>query len=427
MTGRRLRDRGTLRDPPGPGCGLTLSRPAGYTMHMSVRHPGPWVHLSRRVRRAPFPRSAVAVLTTAAAATALACAGGDATAPPDAASPQYRFGVKFEPPAGRVVHGVGQWIEYNAKYVALLPASIQPASELSFIPIADTVRGWSSAKIAGSLAAMDAAGRIPLVNLSLWAHQPTAAELATMSDKLFGVDDDIANDTQWDARLRDFANVLQAYRKPVLLRIGGEFNGWWNGYHPYDFPKAYRKIVGMIRAAGADNVAFVWCYYPAGPDDFDAKNAVGEWKWYPGDDVVDWFSIDLFQVGDLTGATTARGSLTAYGRTLKFLDMAVARQRPVVIAESSPASFDLATSGAQAWSEWFVPYFGLIASRPEVVWFVYINYDWTKASRSASSGWKNNDLTANPSLAAQYAAELAKAKYLHSTDRALLKDFGKYK
>jgi hypothetical protein len=107
--------------------------------------------------------------------------------------------------------------------------------------------------------------------------------------------------------------------------------------------------------------------------------------------------------------------------------MAVAKQRPVVIAESSPASFDLATSSTQAWSEWFVPYFALMSSRSEIVWFVYINYDWTKASYFASSGWKNNDLTVNSSLAAQYAAELSKPKYLHSTDRALLKDFGKYK
>ena len=248
-----------------------------------------------------------------------------------------------------------------------------------------------------------------------------------MNDKLFGVDDDIANGTKWDARLTDFVNVLKAHKKPVLLRIGGEFNGWWNGYHPYDFPRAYRKIAGMIRAAGADNVAFVWCYEPAGPEDFDAANSAGQAKWYPGDDVVDWFSIDLFQTGDFTGTTSAHNALTAYGRSLKFLDMAVAKQRPVVIAESSPASIDVAASGTQAWSEWFVPYFDLIAARAEIEWFVYIDYDWTKASYYASTGWKNNDLAANSVLAAQYGAEIAKSKYLHSGERALLKDYGKYK
>jgi hypothetical protein len=173
-------------------------------------------------------------------------------------------------------------------------------------------------------------------------------------------------------------------------------------------------------------VAFVWCYEPAGPGDFDEKNAAGEFKWYPGDDVVDWFSIDLFQTTDFSGATSAHNALTPYGRSLKFLDMAVAKARPVVIAESSPASIDLTTS-ATAWADWFAPYFGIIASRPEIEWFVYINYDWGKASYYASQGWKNNDLAANATLAAQYAVELAKPKYLHAAERGKLKDFAKYK
>ncbi|MBM4192827.1 MAG: hypothetical protein FJ202_00405 [Gemmatimonadetes bacterium] len=180
--------------------------------------------------------------------------------PPGGPVLTYRYGAKFEPPIGRVVHGLGQWMEYNTKYAALLPTAHQPASELSFTPIADSVRPWNPSQILAGLQAMDARGRIPLMNLSLYAGQPTQAELATMSDKLFGVDDEIANGTKWDSRLQDFANVLKAYKKPVMLRIGGEFNGWWNGYHPYDFPKAYRKIAAMIRATGASNVAFVWCY-----------------------------------------------------------------------------------------------------------------------------------------------------------------------
>ncbi|MBM4192826.1 MAG: hypothetical protein FJ202_00400 [Gemmatimonadetes bacterium] len=143
--------------------------------------------------------------------------------------------------------------------------------------------------------------------------------------------------------------------------------------------------------------------------------------------MVDWFSIDLFNTADFSGSTTAHGALSAYGRTLKFLDMAVAKQRPVVVAESSPAFIDVALAGNQAWNSWFAPYFGLIASRPEIEWFVYINYDWTKASYYAAGGWKNNDLSANPTLAAQYAGELANPRYLHSGERALLKDYGTYK
>jgi len=43
----------------------------------------------------------------------------------------------------------------------------------------------------------------------------------------------------------------------------------------------------------------VWCYEPAAPGDFDAKNEGGASKWYPGSDVVDWFSIDLYAAHDV--------------------------------------------------------------------------------------------------------------------------------
>ena len=90
---------------------------------------------------------------------ALAACAGDASSPTNPVAPNqpvtpvdtgapagpgtnltYRYNAKFEPPIGRVVHGLGQWPAYNTKYAALFPQANQPASELSFIPIADTVR-----------------------------------------------------------------------------------------------------------------------------------------------------------------------------------------------------------------------------------------------------------------------------------------------
>ncbi len=343
--------------------------------------------------------------------------------------PTYRFGAKFEPPVGRVVHGEGQWKAYNDKYEALLPADRQPAAELRFVDLGDTPRGWEPDKIAASLAAIDGAGRIPSIDISLRGLKPTPAELATLPDPLFGIDHDVANSTTYDARILDLIQMAKAFRKPIMLRIGGEFNGWWNGYHPYEYPKAFRKIVSMFRQAGATNVAFVWCYEPAAPDDFDAVNAAGEPKWYPGADVVDWFSIDLFAAQDVGGPVVGHnGAGTSHGRTLRFLDMAVAQNKPVVIAESSPSHYNLGNpaSAEAAWAEWFTPYWGLIASRPEILWFHYINYDWTLASDYLANGWQNNDLGASPSIASRYVAELGAPKYLHAGERHLLKDYQLY-
>lgn len=357
--------------------------------------------------------------------------GGDTSEPADPGPQQYQFGAKFEPPIGRVVHAQGQWKAYNGKYQTMLPSSMQPAAELSFIAIADTVRPWQPELIAAGIAALHAAGRIPSWDISLRGNQPTPAELALLPDKLFGVDDEIAHTSKHDSRILDLVEVAKQFGKPMMLRIGGEFNGPWNGYHPYDYPRAFRKIVNMFRAAGADNVAFVWCYEPAAPDDFDAANAQGEFKWFPGDDVIDWFSIDLFSAADVSGSMTGHGgsTATAFARTIRFLDMAVAHSRPVVIAESSPSHYDLSNpaQAVAAWEEWFSPYFGLIASRPEIKWFHYINYDWTQASYYESSGWKNNDLTASASLSQLYLAELSKPKYLHSSERGLLKEYGEHK
>lgn len=340
-----------------------------------------------------------------------------------APAPTYQFGAKFEPPVGRVVHGMGQWVNGNPQYLAMLPAAAKPAAELMFIDLGDAPRPWDPPGIAAKMVEIHAAGRIPVMDLSLRGLQPSQAQYQQLADKTYGIDSVIAYSTQYDARIQSFVNVLRTYGHPVMLRLGGEFSGWWNGYHPYAYPIAFRKIVNTFRASGATNVAFVWCYEPAAANDFDAVDANGNAKWFPGDDVVDWFSIDLYAAQDVGGSLIAHASLTPYGRTMRFLDMAVAHRRPVIIAESSPSHFDLGnpTQASSAWTDWFAPYFSLIASRSEVKWFHYVNYDWTKASYYAASGWRNNDLTASASLSAQYVTEVAKPVYLHANELSLLK------
>lgn len=352
--------------------------------------------------------------------------GSPADPPPPPPLQAYRFGAKFEPPVGRVVHAVGQWESFNVAYMALLPEDQQPASELVFLDLGDTPRGWQPEGLAARLAQIDAAGRIPHVDLALRGLQPTPAELAQMPDPLYGIDDDVANTTTYDGRIADLIAVMQAFGRPVMFRIGGEFSGWWNGYHPYEYPRAFRKIVQRFRQAGVPNVAFIWCYEPAAADDFDAVDAAGQPKWYPGDDVVDWFGIDVFASHDVGGPATGHGGQsTAFARTIRFLDMAVAHNRPVIIAESAPAHYDLGTTAQAeaAWQQWFTPYFDLIAGRPEILWFHYINYDWTQASYYAGSGWKNNDLSASPMVANRYRTELADPRYLHAGEQHLLKDY----
>ncbi len=206
--------------------------------------------------------------------------------------PSYTYGAKFEPPDGRVVHAMGQWEQYNTKLLPLLPVELRPAAKLIFIEIGDTPRGWRPEGIRAMMRRYDEEGFIPSLDIAPRGNQPGQAVLATRADPRFGIDHEVASTSRFDGRIQDLARIVKEFGKPVIVRIGGEFNGWWNGYHPYAYPKAFRKIVALFRAAQADNAAFVWCYEPAAAGDFDERNNAGEYKWFPGDDVIDWFSID---------------------------------------------------------------------------------------------------------------------------------------
>ncbi len=356
---------------------------------------------------------------------------GDSNAPGREAS-RYSLNAKFEPPAGRVVHAMGQWEQYNAKLLPLLPAELRPMSKLIFIEIGDTPRGWRPEGIRATMQRYDQEGFIPSIDIAPRGNQPGQAALATRADPLFGIDHEVASTSRFDGRIRDLVRIVKEYGKPVIVRIGGEFNGRWNGYHPYAYPKAFRKIVEMFRAAQVDNAAFVWCYEPAAAGDFDERNAAGEYKWFPGDDVIDWFSIDWFNkedfTGPLSGSRQGESVMTAHGRSRRFLDMAVVHQKPVMIAESAPCRYDLAdpAQAEAAWQEWFEPYFAIIAERPEIKWFHLISYDWSRASYFAQTGWKNNDFTVSDALLQRLAAELRKPKYLHAGDKTLLKDYSRF-
>jgi|GEM_PF-784808 len=344
---------------------------------------------------------------------------------------QYTHSAKFEPPAGRIVHAMGQWDQYNNRLLPLLPAELRPASKLIFITIGDTPRGWRPEGIRSTMQRYDQEGFIPHIDIALRGNQPNREARAAMADPLFGIDHEVASTSRFDARIQDLVGVVRDYGKPTIVRIGGEFNGSWNGYHPYAYPKAFRKIVAMFRAAQVENAAFVWCYEPAAPGDFDEKNADGEYKWFPGADVIDWFSIDWFNANDFTGPLTGGrqgAGLSPHGRSRKFLDMAVTYRRPVMIAESSPCRYDLSdpAQAEAAWTEWFEPYFALLAERSEIKWFHLISYDWTRASYFAETGWKNNDFTASPAIMQKLVEELRKPKYLHASDKALLKDYTRF-
>lgn len=352
--------------------------------------------------------------------------------PPVPSDVTYEFGAKFEPPDGRIAHAMGQWIEYNPKYLAALGnEQYYPISQLIFVDIGDVPRGWEPEKLKQRMDDIDAAGMIPHIDIGLRGLKPTQAQINQMENPFYGIDEEIVQgSTKYKSRISDIIDAVDEYEKPVIMRIGGEFSGWWNGYQPYEYPKAFRIIVDMFRDAGVENAAFVWCYEPAAADDFDAQNAQGEYKWFPGNDVIDWYCIDVFANKDISGSEkNGNGMLTNYGKTLRFLDFALENDKPVMIGESSPSDVDITSSesdGKQDWDAWFVPYFNLLNTHPTIKWFHYINYDWSSDSMTETNGWKNADISENAYITAQYITEMKKPHYIHVDEKYLLKDYVKY-
>jgi len=351
------------------------------------------------------------------------------TCPQDCKTPEpptkYTYGAKFEPPEGKILHGMGQFEEGNINYLNILNKDIYPASELFFFAVEpERPWNWMQKHIKDYLNKQDSNQRIPQIGFHL--HNLKIED--SQSDPYFAIDDEVVETSKYDSRIEDFAKILAEYKKPVFLRIGAEFSGSWNGYHPYYYPKAFRKVVNIMREQGADNVAFVWCYMPAAPDDFDVCNSKG-CKWFPGNDVIDWYSLDLFGAEDFTEQDDNRKESNSK-KTEKFLKMALIAGKPVVLAETSAIHQDITSDyqdGVNDWNEWFIPFFKFLESNPQIKAFYYINVDWTKVEPYKYQGWLQSEISINSYMSQEYVKEISKDKYLHVDEVHTLKDYSKYK
>ncbi len=188
-----------------------------------------------------------------------------------------------------------------------------------------------------------------------------------------------------DPWLDALADWCRRQRRPILLRAGYEFNRFPTDTY-YDrrlYVPAFRRLVGRFRARRANNVAFVWSSAnlnwgaPTGTP-FDTRSP-DTWDfnaWYPGDEYVDWFGFSFWFPDDPDTV---------------MLEQARRRGKPILLAETTPAGYDLRTGqhfglgGAllaqltsdEVWRSWFAPYFAFIqAHRDVIAGFHYIAADW---------------------------------------------------
>jgi len=184
---------------------------------------------------------------------------------------------------------------------------------------------------------------------------------------------------------------LQQLGRPVLLRPGYQFNNPWYAYEAEDYIEAWQRLAQTLRGRwGLDKTALVWTYLADGYPDYPA--------YYPGDQYVDWWSIDLAAPRDL-----------AMPRSHAFIEDARRRGYPVLVGLSTPTNIDLRLA-EQAWSQWFMPFLRLLRRHSNIKAFTYMTWDWAQMNRFS-----------DPVLIERFRNELMHPIYLHSAPLAKLR------
>jgi len=299
-----------------------------------------------------------------------------------AQEPRVYFHARYEPRHG-VLTGAGQVDAEDVKHYAdALGGVANPAIFMDYVDVHTPDPARFFRELGEKLNALG------------WYAVPQIG-LGMDDDAGHPYDDKVAGG-QYDSQIRQLANLLKALRRPVFLRIGYEFHGSWNGYHPATYAAAFRRIVEILRKAHVRNVATVWCAESAAltPD---------YRKYYPGDEYVDWWAIDLFEAASFTKPVVEA-----------FMQDAWRTHKPVMIGESTPRHVGV-LDGEQSWKAWFAPYFDFIGRHAHVKAFCYINWEWRLWARRYSADWADwgdARIQMNAEVSRRFAEELAKPLYI---------------
>jgi Glycosyl hydrolase family 26 len=168
---------------------------------------------------------------------------------------------------------------------------------------------------------------------------------------------------RYDGYLRKQARAAAAWGHPILLRFAHEMNGSWypwglgvDGNTPARYKRAWRHVVSVFRAQGANDVQWVWA---------PQVNKDGKYPFrrlYPGNSWVDWVGMDGYNAG-------VRGNWDSFTEIFgdSYDTIVNMTSRPILVTEtgSSQSGGDKA-EWVQSALEREIPKFSRIRA---VVWF----------------------------------------------------------
>ncbi len=171
-------------------------------------------------------------------------------------------------------------------------------------------------------------GAVPFFS---WSSQSTPSNL---NEPDFQLSDVISG--RYDDYIRSFAEAARDWGHPFFLRFNWEMNGNWfswsegvNGNQPGEYVAAWRHVHDIFTSAGASNVSWVWC-----PNVDPGKEFRDIASLYPGDDYVDWTSLDGYNWGTNPVRPARWMSFDQlYSSTYHSIVDTIAPSKPMVIGE----------------------------------------------------------------------------------------------
>jgi len=197
----------------------------------------------------------------------------------------------------------------------------------------------------------------------------------------------------FDGYIRQWATDARTWGHPFYLRFGHEMNGNWyawstapgnpDGNTPADFVAAWRHVHDIFTQVGATNVRWVWCVNTTDPSYTPYAQD------YPGDNYVDWVSIDGYNWG--TSHAWSKWQSLSDVFAASYAELTALTSKPIIIGEAA----SLEQGGSKA--DWITQ--GFLQTIPNsfpniraVVWYDDndANGDWLIESSSASlDAWKS--------------------------------------
>lgn len=303
------------------------------------------------------------------------------------------YGAMHEPEQG-ILHGAGQDIDGFKDYAVAVGPGNHPILYMTYVGLAYSPGDveWWGQELIHELSTLPA-DVIPQIGVNFTLDRDNGSGQAAALVR-----------GDYDAQIAALVKAIKKLNRKNFVRIGYEFEGSWNGYEAKNYVLAYQKITKALRD-GDTNSATVWC---------SAGGFAGFWPWsmlsayYPGDEYVDWFGIDIFDSQELFDP-----------RLVAFLQKADEHKKPVMIGETS-AILVGTFQGQDQWDAWFRPFYRLLYQNPQIKAFCYISWDWAywAIRQNFNLGyWGDARIEKNAYVNVGARQELKKSIFVHSSGK----------